>query len=88
MRRSLRYLLFVAVTLSVSPGVVVGHDQGAADASSVALWGKIPIFVLGTGCIVGGFYIEQKSDQRVKYADYLVIGGFPLALLEGVSLYR
>lgn len=88
MRRSLRYLLVVTVTLSVNPGVVVGHEQGATDASSVAFWGKISIFVLGTGCIVGGVYIDQKSDQRVKYADYLVIGGFLLALLGGVSLYR
>ena len=88
MSRSLRYLLgsLMAVQLVSSP--VLGHGQDHAGDPSWVLWGKITLFALGAVCLAVGIYIDRSREQRVATADYLVIAGFLLVLVGGVSLFR
>lgn len=88
MNRSLRYLLGTAVALQLVSSPVLGHEQDHAGDPSWVLWGKLTLFALGAGCMAVGIYIDQNREQRVATADYLVIAGFLLALVGGVSLFR
>lgn len=88
MSRNLRYLLGGAVALQLCSNPVLGHEQEHAGDPSWLLWGKLAVFVLGAGCMAIGVYIDQNREQRVEYADYLIIAGFLLTLFGGVSLFR
>ena len=88
MNRNLRYLFGGAVAFHLSSKPVLGHEQEHASGPSWLLWGKLTLFALGAVCIAAGVYIDQNREQRVKYADYLIIAGFLLALTAGISLFR
>lgn len=88
MSRNLRYLLGETVAVQLSSNPVLGHEQEHAGGPSWLLWSKLAVFVLGAGCMAAGVYIDQNREQRVEYADYLIIAGFLLTLVGGVSLFR
>ena len=88
MSRNLRYLLGGVVALQLGSNPALGHEQEHAGDLSWLLWGKLAVFVLGAGCMAAGIYIDQNREQRVEYADYLIIVGFLLTLFGGVSLFR
>lgn len=88
MSRSLRYLLGGALAVQLVSSPVLGHEQDHAGDPSWLLWGKLTLFALGAVCLAVGIYIDRSREQRVETADYLVITGFLLALVGGVSLFR
>ena len=88
MSRKFRFLLAGTVALPLSSRPVLGHEQEHASGPSWLLWGKLTLFAAGAACGAVGVYIDQNREQRFKYADYLIIAGFLLALAGGVSLFR
>lgn len=88
MSRNLQYLLGGAVAVQLVSSPVLGHDQAHAGDPSWLLWGKFMLFALGAVCMAVGIYFDRNREQRVATADYLVIAGFLLALVGGVSLFR
>lgn len=88
MSRNRRYLFGAVVAMYVSSGSVVGHGEAGADGSSWLLWGKVSVLVLGAVCVAVGVYLDRNRAQRTRYVDYLVVAGFLLGVVGGLSLYN
>lgn len=88
MSRSLRFLLGAVLAVYVGSGPVGGHGAEGADGSAWLLWGKVSVLALGAGCVAVGVYLDRNREQRSRYVDYLVIAGFLLGIVGGLSLYN